>query len=150
MNEEEAVEMLKRIDIKFFLSAMIEQSNYIIDEADKVNKAIETVLNLLEKKDAEITKLKNNNKELLRKLRNRVKEVKKLTKYSLYKTEFSNLNKQLKKKDKIIDEMAEWISNRCFYKDDYSNICEVIQDSCYKETECKECVKEYFTKKVEG
>lgn len=44
--------------------------------------------------------------------------------------------------------MAEWISNRCFYKDDYSNSCEVIQDSCYKETECKECIKEYFTKKV--
>ena len=44
--------------------------------------------------------------------------------------------------------MAEWISNRCFYKDDYSISCEVIQDSCYKETECKECIKEYFTKKV--
>lgn len=51
MNEEEAREILKRIDIKFFLSGMNEQSNYIVDEADKVNKAIETVLNLLENKD---------------------------------------------------------------------------------------------------
>ena len=51
MNEEEAREILKRIDIKFFLCGMNEQSNYIVDEANKVNNAIETVLNLLEKKD---------------------------------------------------------------------------------------------------
>ncbi len=40
--------------------------------------AIETVLNMLKEKDKEIEKLKKHNKELLRKLRNRVKEVKKL------------------------------------------------------------------------
>lgn len=57
MNEEEARERLKRIDIKFFLCGMNEQSNYIVDEADKVNNAIETVLNLLEKKDKRISDL---------------------------------------------------------------------------------------------
>ena len=51
MSEEEARKILKRIDIKFFLCGMNEQSNYIVDEANKVNNAIETVLNLLEKKD---------------------------------------------------------------------------------------------------
>lgn len=69
--------------------------------------AIDTVLNKLEKKEAEIDKLRNTNKDLLKKLRNRVKEVKKLTRYSLYKKEFARLNKQLKKKNKIIDLMAE-------------------------------------------
>ena len=48
----------------------------------------------LEKKEAEIDKLRNTNKDLLKKLRNRVKEVKKLTRYSLYKKEFVRLNKK--------------------------------------------------------
>ncbi len=54
-----------------------------------------------------------------------------------------------KKKDKIIDLMSEWISERCFYKDDYSNSCEIIQDSCSKEDNCKDCIKQYFERKVE-
>ena len=37
----------------------------------------------------QIDKLKKHNNDLLRKLRNRVKEAKKLEKYSLYKKEFS-------------------------------------------------------------
>lgn len=59
MNEEEkkVIERLKRIDIKFFLSGMNEQSNYIVDEANKVNNAIETALNLLEKKDKMIDEM---------------------------------------------------------------------------------------------
>ena len=79
-------------------------------------KAIETVLSELEKKDKEIEKLKKDNKELLRKLRNRVKEVNKLTKYSLYKKEFSTLNKQLEKKDKIIDLIVEDFQNDGYLK----------------------------------
>ena len=35
---------------------MNEVSNYIIDEADKVNNAIETVLNMLKEKDKKIEK----------------------------------------------------------------------------------------------
>ena len=78
--------------------------------------AIETVLSELEKKDKEIEKLKKDNKELLRKLRNRVKEVNKLTKYSLYKKEFLTLNKQLEKKDKIIDLIVEDFQNDGYLK----------------------------------
>lgn len=52
--------------------------------------------------------------------------------------------KELDKKDKQIDLMAEWISERCFYKDDYSNSCEIIQDSYSKEDDCKHCIKQYF------
>lgn len=62
MNDKEAIEILRRIDIKFFLCGMIEQNNYIVDEADKVNNAIETVLNLLENQKAEIEDLKNKDK----------------------------------------------------------------------------------------
>ena len=51
MDIEIAKEKLKIIDIKFFLNGMIGQSNYIIDKADEINIAIETVLSELEKKD---------------------------------------------------------------------------------------------------
>ena len=64
---------------------------------------IKTVLNIIEKLKKENKKLKDKNKDLLRKLRNRVKEVKKLTKYSQYKKEFSRLNQIIKEKDKQID-----------------------------------------------
>ena len=52
-------------------------------------------------------------------------------------------------KEQMIDLMTEWISERCFYKDDYSNSCEIIQDSCSKEDDCKDCIKQYFERKVE-
>lgn len=51
MKIEEAIKLLNRTDIKNFLTVSIEQSNYIIDEANKVNNAIEIVLNELDKKD---------------------------------------------------------------------------------------------------
>ena len=41
---EEDINILKGIDIKFLLSGSIEQSNYIIDEANKINKSIEHLL----------------------------------------------------------------------------------------------------------
>ena len=98
-------------------------------------EAIDTVLNELEKKEAEIDKLRNTNKDLLKKLRNRVKEVKKLTRYSLYKKEFTRLNKQLEKKDAVIDLMAEYIVDLIKY-----NNSEEIRDA--------EEVKQYFYKKA--
>lgn len=111
MDIEKAKKLLNGIDIKFFLNGTIEQSNYVVDKADETNLAIETVLNELEKKEAEIDKLRNTNKDLLKKLRNRVKEVKKLTRYSLYKKEFARLNKQLEKKDTVINEAISYIEN---------------------------------------
>lgn len=57
MDIEIAKEKLKVIDIKFFLNGMIEQSNYIVDKADEINIAIETVLSELEKKEAVINEM---------------------------------------------------------------------------------------------
>jgi len=66
-------------------------------------ETITEILNLIQSQQKEIEKLRNKNKDLLRKLRNRVKEVKKLTKYSLYKKEFSKLNKEIEKNKEFID-----------------------------------------------
>ena len=97
----------------------------------------------------QIDKLKKHNDELLRKLRNRVKEVKKLEKYSLYKKEFSRLNQKLQSKDKIIDLMAEFIEDELTvdefctkegcYADNY------IDGHCEK---CLNCIKQYFENKA--
>ena len=153
MTKEQAIERLKK---------MIQINNGVIKEArkngdiftmqltadlDTDSIAIETVLSMLEEKDKQIDKLKKHNNELLRKLRNRVKEVKKLEKYSLYKEEFSRLNKQLQNKDKIIDLTAEYISNitDCPFESegkylDCEKMCDVRTD--------KECWKQYFENKA--
>ena len=153
MTKEQAIERLKK---------MIQINNGVIKEArkngdifamqltadlDTDSIAIEKVLTMLEEKDKQIDKLKKHNDDLLRKLRNRVKEVKKLEKYSLYKEEFSRLNKQLQNKDKIIDLTAEYISNitDCPFESegeylDCEKMCDVRTD--------KECWKQYFENKA--
>lgn len=98
------------------------------EQLEQLQKDIETAIKLIEKQQAEIEKLRNNNKNILRKLRNRVKEVKNLTKYSLYKKEFATLNKHIEKRDKIIDLMAEQLKTP---------------------VNSKEWVIEYYTKEVE-
>lgn len=97
----------------------------------------------------QIDKLKRHNNNLLRKLRNRVKEVKKLQKYSLYKEEFSRQNKQLQNKAQIIDLMTEYIEDELTvdefctkegcYADNY------IDGHCEK---CLNCIKQYFEDKA--
>lgn len=57
----EAIQKLKRIDIKYFLSGMMEQSNYIVEKAEEVNNAIGIVLKLLEKQQKEIKRLYKDN-----------------------------------------------------------------------------------------
>lgn len=140
MNIEEAIERMH--DLIHTCNAGIEKYGIYDDLFQKDKEAIETVLNMLKEKDREIEKLKKHNKELLRKLRNRVKEVKELNKYSLYKKEFKTLNEQLKNKDQIIDLMAEYI-----------NEIDVSEEICEGKTmcdeNCKECIKQYFESKAE-
>lgn len=80
---------------------------------------LEAILNMLKGRDREVEKLKKHNKDLLRKLRNRVKEVKKLQKNPNYKSIVTKQGKtleesaqEIKKKDKMIDLMAEEIKER--------------------------------------
>lgn len=76
-------------------------------------------VNMLKGRDREVEKLRKHNKDLLRKLRNRVKEVKKLQKNPNYKSIVTKQGKtleesaqEIKKKDKMIDLMAEEIKER--------------------------------------
>lgn len=59
MNEKEkkAIEDLKGIDITYFVNGH-ECANFYLDEADKVSKEIELILNLIEKQQKELDSLK--------------------------------------------------------------------------------------------
>ena len=127
MDIEKAKEMLKRIDIKFFLNGMSEQSNYIVDKADEINTAIETVLNELEYKQDDINVLQAQRDSV----ENQLKQAK----------------AELEKKDKIIDEMAEEIRKTILIIKNESKFCQ-YEESC-KNKQCKECIKQYFERKVD-
>lgn len=154
MTKEQAIERLKK---------MIQINNGVIKEArkngdifamqltadlDTDSIAIETVLSMLEEKDKQIDKLKKHNDELLRKLRNRVKEVKKLEKYSLYKEEFSRLNKQLQNKDKQIDLMAEAMRYYNGMQQEQEFCIEICEKKECNIEKCKDCIKQYFENKA--
>ena len=138
MTKEQAIEALKehkeQIDKKYINT--------------RNSKAIEIVLSMLEEKDKQIDKLKKHNDRLLKKLRNRVKDVKKLQKYSLYKKEFSGLNKQLQNKEKIINLMANHIatsdSDLCEYLDITTKCKYYAGDNG---NTCDSCIKQYFENK---
>lgn len=104
MDIEEAIKIMDKM-IKSYIEA--DECGLSNDDFKYEIEAMQTVLNMLKEKDKEIEKLKKHNKELLRKLRNRVKETKKLDKYKLYKKEFKTLNEQLKKKDEIIEKLEK-------------------------------------------
>lgn len=133
MTKEQAIERLKKLD--YLLDDVYSTGLVEDEERNKYQDAIETFLPMLEEKDKQIDKLKKHNDDLLRKLRNRVKDVKKLQKYSLYKKEFSRLNKQLQNKDKIIDLMAEEIASYNHFE-------------ALGELENKEEIKQYFENKA--
>lgn len=188
--KQEAIERLKRIDVKFFISGMNEVSNYIIDEADKVNNAIETVLNMLKENSAEIhqknTELAEKNAEiekykklladnLARELNNSIKAKEKAD------TDLDDLNKGWQvelekykqlynkalddavitahdnmKKDKMIDLLVNKLNQNCkvFENSEIKEIVEIYEKikstSNLRGIEVrKECIKQYFERKVE-
>ena len=134
MTKEQAIEKIKWSIHINELTKDINGSNTSINV-----EVLKTVLSMLEEKYKEIDKLKKHNDDLLRKLRNRVKEVKKLQKYSLYKKEFSRLNKQLQNKDKIIDLMSEQLAGLAIFNIDKDETL-ILSD--------KEEVKQYFENKA--
>ena len=111
---------------------------------------INELQDMLKEKDKKIEKLRNNNKDLLRKLRNRIKEVKKLERKD-YKSIVTKQGKtleeraeQLKKKDKIIDLMANSFAEGGFYNEH----CQTLIDNETCPNDCDKCVKQYFERKV--
>ena len=125
-------------------------------------KAIETVLNMLKENSAEIhqknTELAEKNAEiekykklladnLARNLNDSIKAKEKAD------TDLDDLDKgwkvELEKKDKMIDLMAEYISDLDIDEDICKKQSDNNCDDINREVECKECIKQYFERKVE-
>lgn len=137
--DKEAIERLEEL-VEYGLCYNITES---------IQEDLKIALNLIQKQQEEIKLLRNKNKDLLRKLRNRVKEVKKLNKYSLYKEEFSRLNARIQKKDKVIDAMVNYIEDNLTV-DEFCGIDDCCADNyvnghCSK---CLNCIKQYFESKA--
>lgn len=137
--QEEAIERLSSF-IKVNKDFFENQGNMLINKKDIQD--IDTVLSMLKEQQEE-------NKKKDKIINEQLKEnVKLQAELNTENNRCMILANNDKFKEQIIDLMVEWISERCFYKDDYSNSCEIIQDSCSKEDDCKECIKQYFERKV--
>ena len=151
--EEKAIERCNKL-------IEIEHSNWI---GITNQKAIETVLNMLKENSAEIqqknTELAEKNAEiekykklladnLAREINNSIKAKEKAD------TDLDDLDKgwkvELEKKDKMIDLMAEYISDLDIDEDICKKQSDNNCDDINREVECKECIKQYFERKVEN
>lgn len=134
--QEETINRLEKlINIRKNKAGQIKYDNCICSTT-----AIETILNMLKEKDAEINKYKRKNKELSNQL------------LKIYK-EQDNYNARIEKKDKIIELMALFMSNL----DIDEEICEhQVRAFCDNKPEgvtldvCAKCIKQYFERKVEN
>lgn len=115
MNEEEAIEIL------------IELSTFDYVKLEDGDTAIETVLNLIEKQQAEIEDCKK----------------------CILRDEVHNYIEELEKKDKIIDLMSYAMTHEEVPQDEYCIFrnmeCEVVGGN----RECKQCIKQYFERRIE-
>lgn len=105
----EQSEAIERIKYLLFIYKKDDEKGYRAtgDVFDTDFKAIETVLNMLKEKEAEI-----------------------------------------EKKDKMIDLMAEYISDLDIDEDICKKQSDNNCDDINREVECKECIKQYFERKV--
>lgn len=134
--QEETINRLEKlINIRKNKAGQIKYDNCICSTT-----AIETILNMLKEKDAEINKYKRKNKELSNQL------------LKIYK-EQDNYNARIEKKDKMIELMTLFMSNL----DIDEEICKhQVRAFCDNKPEgvtldvCAKCIKQYFERKVEN
>ena len=132
--QEEVINKLRKITNRQILYG--NKFGITIEGFRELQEDIETVLNMLKEKDEEIEKLKADNKKAW-KLNANMKQ-----------RHLSDIFK-IKKKDKQIDLMAEYISKIDIEED----ICiknKTNPDWCNEDyTNCKNCIKQYFERKAE-
>lgn len=143
--QEETIDRLRKITNRQILYG--NKYGIVIEEFKKLQEDLETVLNMLKEKDAEIEKYKKLLADNLAKGLNNSLQAKQKA-----NTDLEDLNEgwkiELKKKDKVIDLMAKYIADI-----DNEDICfEIENKHCDKNMdygECEDCIKQYFERKVE-
>lgn len=144
----EQSEAIERIKYLLFIYKKDDEKGYRAtgDVFDTDFKAIETVLNMLKEKEAEIEKYK---KLLASNLAKNLNDSIKAKEKANTDLEFLNLGwkTEIEKKDKMIDLMAEEIKKRATCPLDDYNYDLDCENKCNNNT--KECWKQYFERKVE-
>ncbi len=143
--QEEAISRLRKITNRQILYG--NKLGITIEGFKELQEDLETVLNMLKEKDAEIEKYKKLLADnLARNLNDSIKAKEKAD------TDIDDLNKgwqvELEKKDKMIDLMAEYISDLDIDEDICKKQSDNNCDDINREVECKECIKQYFERKV--
>ena len=157
--QEEVINKLKKITNRQILYG--NKFGITIEGFRELQEDIETVLNMLKENSAEIhqknTELAEKNAEiekykklladnLARNLNDSIKAKEKAD------TDLDDLDKgwkvELEKKDKMIDLMAEYISDLDIDEDICKKQSDNNCDDINREVECKECIKQYFEKQV--
>lgn len=124
--QEEAIDRLRKITNRQILYG--NKYGIVIEEFKKLQEDIETVLNMLKEKEAEIAEYKNIIEAgIINAAKDELVEEK---------------NKEIEKKDKMIDLMAVEIGD--ISNNSYCNSTKECNDEA-----CKNCIKEYFERKVE-
>ena len=77
-----------------------------------------------------------------------IRDLKAMSYNETFINSISNVLSELETWKKIAEKLAEHISERCLYIDDYSNNCDVIEDSCYEDKDCKQCIIDRARKEV--
>lgn len=142
--QEEAISRLRKITNRQILYG--NKFGITIEGFKELQEDLETVLNMLKEKDAEIEKYKKLLADnLARELNNSIKAKEKAD----TDLEYLNIGWQLEleKKDKMIDLMAEEIKKRATCPLDDYNYDLDCENKCNNNT--KECWKQYFERKVE-
>lgn len=159
--QEEVINKLRKITNRQILYG--NKFGITIEGFRELQEDIETVLNMLKENSAEIhqknTELAEKNAEiekykklladnLARNLNDSIKAKEKAD------TDLDDLDKgwkvELEKKDKMIDLMAEYISDLDIDEDICKKQSDNNCDDINREVECKECIKQYFERKVEN
>ena len=123
----EAIQKLKRIDIKYFLSGMMEQSNYIVEKAEEVNNAIGIVLKLLEKQNKEIERLYKDNYRLDRENQLKFEKAVDTSDY-VNKDKIREKIEELKDNRPYLSKFDDW-KEKEYTNEDINNMCvEVLED----------------------
>lgn len=140
--QEEAIEYLRKLHPKIY---WIKPNGPLLEEDKVLKKAIETVLNMLKEKDAEIEKYKKLLADnLAKELNNSIKAKEKAD------ADLDDLDKgwkiELEKKDKMIDLFIDELVTNMF-----DRCCQECCRECEKDRDTlRSCIKQYFERKLEN
>jgi hypothetical protein len=125
--EKKAIKTVEGLKVYYDDECLLDEEE--IEENKLINNSVDTVLNLIQKQEKEIKFQKDIN----------------IMEHKRHKQTEKSLKGQIKKKDKIIEEMVDELT--C---DEFDNCCGNCNFECEKDyDQLSICIKQYFEREVE-